>query len=214
MGELDEIVLTAIEETVLEPKRLKRMTEALIARAGERNEALLGRLKKLDGEKRKARKQITELYDRIGAGDITFDATLKDHIEGLQQKHQSLTRQTAHLNAERSRPLEILSPERVGEFGRRSKPHSEVLAIASSRELTFRPWSARSSSPTTPSASKVRRPPSPIKRRRSPHTANWYHLLHSNGAPGEIRTPDPLRSRCSIQLSYGCAALRGERTRL
>ncbi|MFZ5616943.1 MAG: recombinase family protein [Pseudomonadota bacterium] len=117
MRELDEIVLGALEETVLEPKRFHKMTEALVSRAGERNEALSERLKKLDGEKRRTKKQITELYDRIGAGDLKFDATLKDHIEGLQLKHETLTRQTAHLKAERSRPLEMLSAERVGEFG-------------------------------------------------------------------------------------------------
>jgi DNA invertase Pin-like site-specific DNA recombinase/ssDNA-binding Zn-finger/Zn-ribbon topoisomerase 1 len=121
MGELDEIVLSAIEETILEPKRLRRMTEALVARAGERNEALMDRLRKLDGEKRKTKKQVDELYRRIGDGDIKFDATLKDHIEGLQQKHETLTRHTAHLETERSRPLERLSPERVEEFGKAVK---------------------------------------------------------------------------------------------
>ena len=117
MGELDEIVLSAIEATVLEPKRLKRMTVALIARAGERNEALTDRLRKIDGEKRKAKKQIDELYARVGAGDIALDQTLRDFIANLQQKHETLARQAAHLAAERSRPLEMLSPERVEEFG-------------------------------------------------------------------------------------------------
>jgi hypothetical protein len=121
MGELDEIVISAIEETALEPKRLQKMTRALAARASERNEALAERQRKIDGEKRKVKKQIDELYARVGAGDITLDQTLKDFIAGLQQKHQTLARQAAHLAAERSRPLEMLATERVEEFGKAVK---------------------------------------------------------------------------------------------
>jgi len=53
MAELDDIVLTTLEDTVLAPKRLRKMTQALVARASEKNEALSARRKKLDGEKRK-----------------------------------------------------------------------------------------------------------------------------------------------------------------
>jgi hypothetical protein len=121
MGELDDIVLSAVEKTALEPRRLRNMTAALVARAAERNEALAERLKKIDSEKRKAKKQIDELYARIGAGDIALDQTLKDFIAGLQQKYEALNRQTTHLAAERSRPLDMLSPERVEEFGKAVK---------------------------------------------------------------------------------------------
>ena len=48
MGELDGIVLDALEETVLEPKRLRKMTEALVSRASERNEAFATRQRQLD----------------------------------------------------------------------------------------------------------------------------------------------------------------------
>lgn len=116
MGELDDIVLSAIEETALEPKRLQRMTTALVARASERNESLAERQKTIDGEKRKTRKLIDQLYARVGAGDIALDQTLRDFIAGMQQKYETLTRQAAHLAAERSRPLEMSSPERVDEF--------------------------------------------------------------------------------------------------
>lgn len=121
MADLDSVVLAAIEETALEPKRLRKMTAALVARAAERNDALAERLKKIEGERRKTKKQIDELYARVGAGEIAFDSTLKDYTAGLQQKHETLTRQAAHLGAERSRPLEILSPERVEDFGRAVK---------------------------------------------------------------------------------------------
>lgn len=117
MDELDDIVLSAIEETALEPNRLQKMTRALVARASERNESLAERQKTIEGEKRKAKKQIDELYARVGAGDIALDQTLRDFIANLQQKNETLSRQAAHLAVERSRPLEMLSPERVEEFG-------------------------------------------------------------------------------------------------
>ncbi len=121
MDELDDIVLSAIEETALEPKRLQKMTRALVARASERNESLAERQKTIDGEKRKAKKQIDELYARVSAGDMAFEATLKDFIANLQQRHETLTRQAAHLAAERNRPLEMLSAEHVEEFAKAVK---------------------------------------------------------------------------------------------
>ncbi|MEZ5921943.1 MAG: zinc ribbon domain-containing protein [Parvularculaceae bacterium] len=117
MAELDDAVLSAIEETALEPKRLQKMAHALVARAAERNQSLAERQKTLDGERRKAKKQIAELYARVGAGDIAMDQTLKDFIASLQQRIETLTRQAAHIAAERSRPIELLRPERAEEFG-------------------------------------------------------------------------------------------------
>lgn len=61
------------------------------------------------------------LYARVGAGDIAMDQTLKDFIAERQQKYETLTRQAAHLAAERSRPLEMLRAERVEEFGAAAK---------------------------------------------------------------------------------------------
>lgn len=121
LAELDEIVLAAIEETAFEPKRLRKMTAALVARAAERNQLLAERLKTVDAEKRKAKKQIDELYARVSGGDIAFDGTLKDYIAGLQQKHQTLSQQAARLEAERSRPVELLDARQVDTFGQAVK---------------------------------------------------------------------------------------------
>lgn len=47
-----------------------------------------------------------------------MDATLSAHIKGLQDKVQTLTRHIAHLDAERSAPVEALTDETVKGFGR------------------------------------------------------------------------------------------------
>jgi site-specific DNA recombinase len=116
MGELDEIVLGALEETVLEPKRLRKMTEALVSRASERNEAFAARQKQLDGERSKT--QVMNLYRLLGTGELTTDPTLTAHIRELQEKVETLNRQIAHLDRERSLPVERIGAEAVEGFGR------------------------------------------------------------------------------------------------
>ena len=118
MAELDEIVLNALEETVLKPKRLRQMTEALVSRAGDRKEAFSARRSQLDGERRKAKRQVSELYRLIGTGEMSMDATLSAHVKGLQEKVETLTRQIAHLDRERSLPVESIGAEAVEEFGK------------------------------------------------------------------------------------------------
>jgi len=86
MGELDDIVLGALEETVLEPKRLRKMTGALVSRAIERNEALAARQKQLDGERRKAKAQVAELYRLLGTGELQMDATLAPMSKRCKRK--------------------------------------------------------------------------------------------------------------------------------
>ncbi len=117
MGELDGIVLDAIEDKILEPGRLRRLTETLVSHASERAGGLTQRRKALDGERQKARSQVSELYRLIGSGELAMDATLSAHIKGLQDKAATLTRQIAHLDAERAAPLEALSDEAVAGFG-------------------------------------------------------------------------------------------------
>lgn len=118
MGDLDSIVLGALEETVLETKRLRKMTESLVSRASERSEALNSRQRQLDGERRKAKRQVDELYRLIGTGELAMDATLGSHVKGLQERVETLTRQIVHLDRERSLPVERIDAEAVEGFGR------------------------------------------------------------------------------------------------
>ncbi len=118
MAELDGIVLDAIEDRILDPKRLKELTEALVSRASERTGALNSRRKALEGEKQKAAGQVKELYRLIGSGELAMDSTLSAHIKGLQDKVATLTRQIAFLDAERYSPVEALSDEAIAGFGK------------------------------------------------------------------------------------------------
>lgn|GEM_PF-1678966 len=121
MGELDGIVLSALEDTVLKPMRLRKMTEALVARASEKNEALTARRNALDGEQRKTVKSLNELYSRIGEGAVVLDGTLQQHLKGLQDRAETLKRQIAFIDQERSLPFERIGDEKVDAFGRAVK---------------------------------------------------------------------------------------------
>ncbi len=117
MAELDDIVVTALEDTVLKPKRLRKMTEALVARASEKNEALSARRKKLDGEKRKTIKSLNGLYECIAQGTVELDATLQQHLKCLQAHAETLKRQLAHIDEERSLPMDRINDQKVDAFG-------------------------------------------------------------------------------------------------
>ena len=93
------------------------MTEALVSRAAGRSDSLNSRRKDLDGEKRKTKAQLSKLYDLVGSGELTMDATLSVHTNGLQDKVETLSRQIAHLDQERSAPVARLSDVAVGQFG-------------------------------------------------------------------------------------------------
>ena len=118
MGDLDSIVLDAIEAIALAPPRLRKLTEALVARAADRNAALTARLKALDGERRKAKAQVSELYRLLGTGELQMHATLAAHVKGLQDTIETVTRQIARLESERAASLEMLTDEAIEAFGR------------------------------------------------------------------------------------------------
>ena len=117
MAELDGIVLEALEEAALNPMRLRKLTEALAARASEKCEVLTARRNKLDGEKRKTVKSLNELYARIGEGTVSMDATLQQHLKGLQDRAETLKRQIAFIDQERSLPVDRISDEKIEAFG-------------------------------------------------------------------------------------------------
>jgi len=52
------------------------MTQALVARASEKNKALSARLHDLDGEKRRIKKSVDKLYKHIGDGTMEMEPTL------------------------------------------------------------------------------------------------------------------------------------------
>ena len=117
MQELDDIVIDALEGSVLAPKRLRKMTEMLVARAHERGQSAKERRKQLDGEKRKAEAQVSNLYDMVGSGELSMDGTLSAHIRDQQEKVERLKRQIALLDQERSTPVDKLSDKAVEKFG-------------------------------------------------------------------------------------------------
>ena len=118
MQELDDTVITALEDTILEPKRLRKMTEILLARAEVRNTSLKDRRKSLDGDKRKAEAQVSKVYQMIGNGELTMEGTLSAHTREQQDKIERLKRQIILLDQERSMPIEKLSRSAIETFGK------------------------------------------------------------------------------------------------
>ena len=118
MEELDEAVISALETKILAPQRLQKLTENLVARAADQTVFLSERRTQLDGDKRKAKAQVTKLYGLVGNGEIEMDVTLAAHIKVLQDKVETLTRQIAYLDQQRSLPVRALSNKQVEQFGR------------------------------------------------------------------------------------------------
>jgi hypothetical protein len=98
--------------------RLRKVAEALVARAADRNAALDTRRRSLDGERRTASAQVLELYRVIGTGAVAMDATLAGHVKALQNKVETLTRQIARVEAERAASLERLTDDAIEAFAR------------------------------------------------------------------------------------------------
>jgi DNA invertase Pin-like site-specific DNA recombinase len=142
MGELDDIVLGALEETVLEPKRLRKMTEALVSRASERNEALAARQKQLDGERRKAKSQVSELYRLLGTGELQMDATLAAHPKRCRKRSRRSPANSPISTASGACPWSGSAPRRSKASAGPSRRRSGTPITGLSLGPMFRPLSA------------------------------------------------------------------------
>lgn len=111
MGELDGLVLDAIEATALSPVRLRKLAETLVARTADRNAAPAARLKALNGERRNANVELAELYRLLGTQTLALDATLAAHVKALHDTVETATRQIALLESERAASAALRNPD-------------------------------------------------------------------------------------------------------
>ncbi|NHK29677.1 recombinase family protein [Parvularcula flava] len=118
MSRLDDAVIDTLEEKLLNPARLRKLTETLVARASERSQEYGARAKRLDGDRRKAKSQVQELYRLIGTGELAMDASLSAHIKGLQDGIETLNRQIAYVEDQRAAPCDRLDDVAIDRFGR------------------------------------------------------------------------------------------------
>ena len=125
---------------------------------------------------------MTNLSRPLGTGELTKDPTLTAHIRELQEKVETLNRQIAHLDCERSLPVERIGAEAVEGFG---KAVSVALRNAdNSARAGLSPHKALMSDVTV-SDSEVRiSGAKAVLLHQAAQLAakvNWFHLLQQNG---------------------------------
>jgi site-specific DNA recombinase len=86
MNELDEMVVTHLEERLLAPDRLEELLSGLLKRREEHTERLRGRIAELRRQAADAEAKLTRLYEAIenGLADLD-DCNLKGRIVELKR---------------------------------------------------------------------------------------------------------------------------------
>lgn len=124
VGELDEMVLTAIEAEALKPDRIRRVLQTLAARASTSNAARIRRRADLDGERRKTERQIKTFYARLSDIDMEVDPTARQFLEGLRDRLMTLRVEIAALDRQINMPVALIT-----------KAEAEAFAAAVRSEL-------------------------------------------------------------------------------
>lgn len=109
VGELDDLVLSSIEEHALKPERVRKVVQALAARASTSNAARVRRRTELDGERRKIEKQLRTFYERMAEADFGIDASAKAFLDGLRTRLATVKVQIASLDRAISLPVSLIT---------------------------------------------------------------------------------------------------------
>lgn len=109
-GTLDDLVIDALIERVLEPERLSEMLTALAARGSERRENLRKELKGLRDKTASAKSKLKNLF-ALAAEGVRVDAVMRTEIARLQTEAEDLGRLIRAREADLAAPIGPISPE-------------------------------------------------------------------------------------------------------
>lgn len=113
---LDDLVLGAFEDRILQPDRLKVVLGGLMARASQNRETHQLKLKELRTERREVEKKIERLYEGIESGMIDLDGSLRKRLSGHQQRREELIRLCAMTERRLNAPLDQITPDQIDGF--------------------------------------------------------------------------------------------------
>ena len=113
MPKLDEVVIDALCDRIIQPERLKEIVGALVARNCGRRDALQKELKELRNQRRDIGKQIQNLVDAIEAGGATQMRALNARLSKRQNQDDELIRIIAFKERELNQPVSEVSSRRV-----------------------------------------------------------------------------------------------------
>ena len=109
MDKLDELVLETLLDRTLAPERLDQLLTPLVERAGHHQRERQNRLKGLKKDRGEIKTQLDNLWHQIGTEVLRLDASLKAHIEKLQNKYEDLVRAISRLEQQDHAPLKPFS---------------------------------------------------------------------------------------------------------
>jgi site-specific DNA recombinase len=117
-GTLDDLVLDAFEDRILQPDRLKNVLGSLVARASQNRETQQLKLKELRTERREIEKKIERLFEAIENGTVDVDGMLRKRLSGHQSRCQELVRLCSMTERRINAPIEQITPDQIDGFAR------------------------------------------------------------------------------------------------
>ena len=116
MDALDGIVLSALEENLLQPDRLKAVLSALVKRRLGQQGQSLEREKALKGEQRQVEKAMTRLYEALESGLVHDDDLFRERLSKHKQRRDELIRIQSQSRRRRELPEGLLKEANLKTF--------------------------------------------------------------------------------------------------
>ena len=113
MPKLDEAVIDALCDRIIQPDRLKEITGALVVRNSGRRDALQKELLELRRQRRDIGMQIQNLVDAIETGDAGQLRALSARLTKRQTQDDELIRLIAYKERELNQPITEVTSKRV-----------------------------------------------------------------------------------------------------
>jgi site-specific DNA recombinase len=117
MEHLDELVLSAIEDRLLQPAHLKDLLAGLAQRLMDGQSRSEDREKALRRELRQTEDGIKRLLDALARGSLDDDDLFRGDMNQRRQRRDELIRLVAHNSRRRDLPNDLLSPKNLETFG-------------------------------------------------------------------------------------------------
>ncbi len=123
MDQLDNIVLDALKDRLLNPDRLKAALATLVTRLNETQNKDNDREQELSREKRKVDQSIERLLEAVEGGLIDDEESFRKRMAKHRQRRDELTRLIAYGHRRRPLPPNLLSQRNLKRFARTLREH-------------------------------------------------------------------------------------------
>lgn len=115
---VDDTVLTALEEQILQPDRLRKLLSSVLDRSDEANEKRRADLKLARAEKTRIDAAMNNLLDAIEVGTMKpSDPLFAERIAGHRTRLEGVCNDIRLLDRQLSKPAHVITPQIINQFG-------------------------------------------------------------------------------------------------